>query len=117
MVPKPSPGVSGLGFLCGEGILGEAKVLDDAPPDKVLLNDAFGIFGGDVTVPGAFGIDNGDRPVDADAEALGLGAVAGAVGAGEAQLVEAVFEVVPRLGAVGDLGAQSGPRAEKDVAA
>jgi hypothetical protein len=105
----------GSGRRRGEGVLGEAEVLDDLAVDEVLLDDAFGVGGGDVFVPRAFGVDDGDRAVDADAEAVAFGTKAWSAGSGEVKLLEAVFDVFP--GGFADVGIDTiGADAEEEMA-
>jgi hypothetical protein len=79
-----------LQWIAGEGELG-----DGVAGEEVFLDDAFEDFGGAGVVPGAFGVDDGDGAVDADLEAIGLGAVDEGVGAGEFEFLEAALEVIP----------------------
>src|SRR5437016_3127645 len=82
----------------------------------MLLDDAFGVGGGYVLVPGSLRVDEGDGAGDADAEAVALGAVGGAVGTGEVELFHALLDVVPGLFA--DVGSAAvGAGAEEEVAA
>ena len=50
-------------------------------------------------VPGAFGIDNGDRARDADPEAIGFGAVNERLRADEVEFLEPFLEVFPGFAA------------------
>src|SRR3954447_16991021 len=76
---------------------GEAEVFDDLAADQVFLDDALGVVGGDALVPRAFGVDDGDGAGGADAEAVALGAEAGAVLAGEVEVFHPPLDVVPGL--------------------
>lgn len=62
----------------------------------MLLNDALGVGGCDVLIPGAFWIDHRDRAGGADAEAGALAAKARAVRAGNVQGLHALFQILPR---------------------
>jgi hypothetical protein len=84
----------------------------------MLLDDAFEDFGGAGVVPGAFGVNDGDGAADADAEAIGLGAVDEGLGADEVEFLEAFFEVFPGFDAGFAVAAFGvfGFGAEEDVA-
>lgn len=77
------------GIASGEGIAAEDEFLDGLAADEVLVDDAGEDFGGGAAVPDAFGVDDGDGALIAQAEAVGLGAVDAGLGA------EALFEELP----------------------
>src|SRR5579864_8705509 len=73
----------------------------------MLLNDPLGIARRDVAIPRAFRIDDADRPLGADPQALAFGAVARPVTAGDLELLHPLFYEFPcflpfrRIGTVG----------------
>jgi hypothetical protein len=94
----------------------EAEFGDNFATNEVFLNDPLGVFGGYLLVPGSFGVDDGDGAAGADAEAVALGSITGAVGAGDVELLHALFDVIPRL--LARLGVDAiGAGADKEVAA
>ena len=80
-----------------EGVSRKQQIRHDPTSDEVFLDDAFGVGGGDIFVPGAFGIDDRDGSVDADAKAVAFGAIGGAIGAGDIELLRAFLDIVPCL--------------------
>src|SRR5688500_7069874 len=78
-----------------QSIGSKQQILDDSSPNEVFLDDPLGVLRRDVLVPRPLGVDHADRPAGADAEAVALGAVAGAVLAGEVQVFETSLDVVP----------------------
>src|SRR6266511_787716 len=83
----------------GEGVARERVLFDDPPTDQVLLNDPLQHLGRAGVVPDALGVDDRDRAMHADAQAVGLGTIDAAVRERESQLLEALLEIVPRLDA------------------
>jgi len=81
----------------------------------MLLNNPLGVFGRNVAVPGSFGINNGDRPLAADSEAVAFGAITRAIFAGDVEFFHPFFDVVPRFFA-GFGWAAIGPQTDKEVA-
>src|SRR5579863_108666 len=80
---------------------GGEDVFGDGPAsDQVLLNDALDDVRGDRVIPGAFGIDNGDRAVLADPQAIGFGAVNAGTAVHQVQLRQSLLEIVPGSQAV-----------------
>ncbi len=66
------------------------------PADEVLLDDYFQHFRGAGVIPCAFWINDGDGAVEADAQAIRLGAEDfGIFATGEVELLEAGFEKFP----------------------
>src|SRR5262245_30746783 len=63
----------------------------------MLLNDSFDDFRRDRVIPGSVGINDGDRPLLANPQAVCFRAIDTVGGAREAQLFKTSFEVVPRL--------------------
>jgi hypothetical protein len=76
-------------------VLRKTQVADHAAADDVLLQDALGVLRRDVLVPGAFGIDDGDGPTGADAQALDPGAIGRTVRPRKAQFLRALLDVRP----------------------
>src|SRR5690606_4690326 len=66
------PGIISSSF---ERLLNNEIVFDHAPPDKVLLDDSLQHLGGTRVIPCSLGIYHGDRPLLADPQAVGFGAV------------------------------------------
>lgn len=100
-----------------QGLFREGKFGYGFSADQVFLDDALEGFGGAGVVPGAFGVDDGDGAVVADAEAVDLGAI-DAAGVGQAQFLQARFQKFPR-GQARLLGAALGfglVATEEDVA-
>ena len=64
--------------------------------DEVLLDDAFKHGRVTVAIPGPFGVDDGNRAVGTDTQAVGLGAVDAALLA-ESQFLETALEVIPSI--------------------
>jgi len=98
--------------------LEEAGTCDRAAVDEVLLDDPLQRLGRAVTVPGALGVDDRDRPVGADAQAVGLGAQH-AAGLGQPELAQPSFQELPGFERAVPVAA-GGNRlvaAEQDVAA
>src|SRR5690606_15065149 len=90
-----------------ELIDGERVVGDGAAADQVLLDDALEDLVGGGMVPGAFGVDDGDGTLLADAQAVRLRPVDARLALNEAQLGQALLQVVPgcdRFGLRGALG-------------
>src|SRR5690606_5374452 len=87
------PGIISSSF---ERLLNNEIVFDHAPPDKVLLDDSLQHLGGTRVIPCSLGIYHGDRPLLADPQAVGFGAV-DPPAPREAQLVEPTLQVVPGL--------------------
>ena len=79
-------------LLGGERGAGEGQVFYWAAGDEMLLDDSLQGFGGGGVVPDAFGIDQGDGALLADAEAVGLGAIDAVE---EAEFGQAALEIVP----------------------
>src|SRR5436190_12967397 len=70
-------------------------VFDDASGDQMFLDDPFEHRGIARGIPGALGIDHGDRAAFADTQAVRLGAQNAAL-LGKSQLLQAAFQKVPR---------------------
>src|SRR5438046_5826278 len=79
----------------GQWVAREAQVFDDSPADQMFLDDPLRIRGSDVAIPRSLGIHHRDRAGDADAQTLALGPVARPVRAGDVQLLQPLFHVVP----------------------
>src|SRR5690606_4118040 len=77
-------------------IAGKTEIFDHSATDDVLLDNALGIFGSDITVPRAFGIDERDRAGRADSQAPTVRPVGGAVRAAQSEGLEPLLEVFPR---------------------
>src|SRR5689334_2229196 len=76
-------------------MLRDEVVSDDPPADQMLVNDAIEHRRIAPAVPGALWIDDDDRTVVADAEAIHL-RPKHAAQLGEPELLQATFEEVPR---------------------
>src|SRR5262245_28671460 len=74
----------------------ERELFDRLPADQVLLDDALEHLRGAGAVPDAVGVHDRDRPVDADAKAVGLGAVDAAV-SHQSELLQPALQELPRL--------------------
>ena len=72
----------------------QSGILHRAPADEVFLDDALQHGRVAVAIPRPFGIDDGDRAVLADAQAIGLGAEHAVVR--QAELDQPPLQVVPR---------------------
>lgn len=98
-------------------MFGDDVIGDGVSGDEMFLNDALedGWVAG--VIPSAFGVDECDGALLADAEAVGFGAE-GPAGADEAELGEAAFEVSPGFEGTGFVAAFGLGliAAEKDVA-
>ena len=79
----------------GQRVDGELEILDHLTADEVLLDDPLEVFRGDMLIPDAFGVDDGDGSAAADAEALAACAVDGSGRGGQVQFGESRFEVIP----------------------
>jgi hypothetical protein len=78
-------------------IFREGILLDGFSVDEMLLDDAFEHFGRARVIPNAFRIDDGDRSLCADAEAIDFASIDQRLRANEVQFLEPLFQVVPRL--------------------
>lgn len=76
---------------------GDAEVFDGPAIDQMLLNDALEVLGSAGVIPDGIGVDDGDGPLQADAETIGLASVNETLRAAEFEFLEAVFEELPRF--------------------
>src|SRR5678815_5562127 len=76
-------------------MLRNEQIVDDAPADEMLLDDPLERGRITLAIPGAFRIDNGDRPAFTDAKAIGLAAQDAAL-LGQAKLLQSAFQILPR---------------------
>lgn len=85
----------------------------------MFLDDSFEDGRGAGPVPDALGVDDGDRALLTELEAVGLGAADGAVGADEIEFLETPLEEIPGGCARGGIAALGlgGFGAEDDMAA
>src|SRR5437660_1649742 len=81
----------------------------------MLGNDSLGVLRRDVAIPCPLWIHDAYRPVNANPQAIALGAVAGAIRAGDVQLLHPLLNVFPSLLALLRRGAV-GPKADKQMA-
>jgi hypothetical protein len=88
-----------------QGALEECLIRHNLVADQMFLDDPLNNFWGSRFVPDPFGVDQHDRALLADAEAVGLGAehTTGAFWGGfvESEFLQAAFEVVPGGEAIG----------------
>lgn len=78
-----------------QAFLDDQKVVNDLPADEMPLDDAFKVFRSAGVIPRPFGVDDGDRPLCADLQAVGLRAVHSV--SGKAQFLEPRFQEFPGL--------------------
>ena len=69
--------------------------MDDLAVEEVALDDLLQHFGSAGVIPRAFGVNDGDRALDADAQAIDFAAIDQRVRADELQLLEAVLQEFP----------------------
>ena len=74
----------------------EQKLLNRTATDDVLLDDPLEYVGRAGVVPGPLGIDNHNGALLTNLQTIGLGPV-NAAGPGQAQLLEACFQKIPRV--------------------
>ena len=111
---NPSP-INDSRFTIGEGVAADDEVFDFLAVGQVFVDDAFEVFGVEAAVPGAFGVDDGDGAVFADAKAADLRAVEAATVRRAVDAGGGFLELAP--GAVAFLGGTAiGADAEEDVA-
>ena len=79
------------------------------------LNNSLGVLWGHVLIPRSFGVDDADRSVDANAEAVAFRPVAWPILTGKVKLLHPLFEVVPCLEPDRRFNAV-GPEADEQVA-
>jgi len=78
-------------------IFRKSKLGDDFSADEVLLNDTLENLGRAGVIPDAVRINDGDRALLTNAQAVGFGAVDGRIAASsQAEFFKALFEVFPR---------------------
>jgi hypothetical protein len=97
-------------FFDGQRVSGEAQIFDDVPADQVFLDDALGILGSNISIPRTFRIHDADRTARADAQALALRAIEGAIRTGNVQFLHSPLQVQPRSFAIFEvraIGAQA----------
>jgi hypothetical protein len=82
--------------ISGERISRKCEFLNYATVNEVFLDDFFQNIGSAGVIPDAFGINDGDGAAQADAEAVGFGAIDQRFGTGELEFLQACFEVIPR---------------------
>ena len=101
-----------------QGLMRECMGLDGVPSDEVFPDDDLEDIRGAVPVPRALGIDHGHGAMDADLEAIGLGAGDERARADEAEFLESPLEELPGFKAGGWVAALglAGRGAEEDVA-
>src|SRR4030095_16616915 len=73
----------------------EAEILDDAAADEMFLDDPFRVLRGHVAIPRPLGVDDGGRALRADAQAVALRPIAGAVRTGDVQVLHPPLDVLP----------------------
>jgi len=96
----------------------DAKIFDRGIVNEVFLNDALEVFGRAGMIPDGIRVNDGNGTTGADAKAVGFAAMNERLRAAEVEIVEALFEKLPRghaLDRVATLGF-GGRGAEKEVA-
>src|SRR5437879_443608 len=88
---------SGSLFPRGHWIMGEREFSHDASVHEVLLYDALQNLRRAGMIPDSLRVDDGDRSVNADAEAVGLGPIDERLGTNEIQFLEPPLEKFPGL--------------------
>src|SRR5262249_43832841 len=86
--------VRGRWSLLTEGMLEDQVILDDPAVDQVFLDDSLENRRVALAIPGAFGIDDGDRPSLADSQTVRL-RPQDAAAVRQAKLLQPLFQIVP----------------------
>src|SRR5665213_2700586 len=94
-------------------ILCEAEFFHNSPADQMFLDDAFGPLGRHFIVPGSLRVNDRHRPINADAQTVAFGAVAGAFAPREVELLQALLDIFPGLLALPGLSAIGSDANEK----
>lgn len=96
--------------------MGDEGVFGDGPAaDEVFLDDPFEDLRGAAGVPGAFGVDDGNRATGADLETVDLGPGDEGLGTDEPEFLESAFQEIPgRLADVGLAALGLGGRAAEE---
>src|ERR1017187_5041988 len=83
-------------FLSPKRVSGKHKFPDDFSANQMFLDDALQHFRRAGVIPDALGINDGNRPARADAQAIGLGAVNQGLRLGQVQFLQPPLQKWPR---------------------